>query len=134
MGVVVAGPAAPDPFVGLVQRQDRPAGDGLVPPEEEDHVHHAVDHRTAIGLIHVFRRGHRVIRQRRSGGTTDPRQRGLNQRTPRRIGWRLCEHRTPDRRRFRDAAVLLGGKAEEIARLDLIRVLRDGALEFSLGF
>src|SRR5260370_1098456 len=33
---------------------------------------HAMDQRAAVGLAHVFCRGYRVVRQRRSAGAADP--------------------------------------------------------------
>src|SRR4030081_3262027 len=91
---------------------------------------HATDHRAAVGLGHVLGCGHRVVRQRRSGGTAGAHQRSLNHRAPRRIGWRSCQHRAPDRGGLRAAAVLLCGQPKKIAGLEFVRVQRGGAFEF----
>src|SRR5437899_334411 len=46
----------------------------------------------------------------------------------------IVDHRVPNRGSVASAAVLLGGKAEEIARLDFVRVHRERAFELGLRF
>src|SRR5260221_9956870 len=45
------GPYQPQPSLDVVTLLFQPAGEAL---------HHATDHRGAVGLIHVFCRGHRI--------------------------------------------------------------------------
>src|SRR3981189_1300352 len=100
-------PHQPQPSFNVVAVLLQPAGEPL---------DHATDHRATVGLIHVFRRRHRTIRQCRSGGTADPRQCGLNQRTPRRVRRRFGEQRTPDRPGLRGAAGRVRGDARGVGR------------------
>ena len=90
----------------------------------------------ALLVTHVLprrRRRPRLARSPSAGSPVDARQRRAHEIRPWRIGRRVVQHGAPFGGGGIAVAVLLVGKTEEIARLRLVRIAGDGALESLLG-
>src|SRR6478609_5793091 len=107
----------------------------VLPEARGEPFDHAANHRVAIALFHVLGSCEGLIRQRRHrrATATDPRERGLHQRPPRRIRRRFRQQRAPDIGGIVLASVLLGGETEKIVRLGVVGAERARALELGLG-
>src|SRR5712691_418385 len=89
---------------------------------------HAADH--GVALVGALARGRRDLLLARTGGSPlDASERVAHEVDPWRVGRSGLDQRAPGRRGLPAVAVLLGGKAEEIARMYVVAAERDRFFE-----